>query len=142
MLVQLKTRHVSDAVSVWPHCKAGGYRLCTKSNHTISSREREELFDWGIDFMENHTNEPQHQPNADGADNNHGRDIVTVYINDTPYPVHQGRLDVSTIMQLNDIPITDVVYQLPDYLLLPNDGFVVVHGDERFKSGGSSGHSS
>lgn len=76
------------------------------------------------------------------GDNSHRNDIVTIYINETAYQVHQGRLDVLEILGLDDIPSTDVLYQLPDYLLLANDGFVIVHGGEKFKSGGSSGTSS
>jgi hypothetical protein len=49
---------------------------------------------------------------------------------------------VSAIQHLDDIPSTDLVYQLPNYDLLPHDSFVEIHGGERFKSGGSSGHSS
>jgi hypothetical protein len=93
--------------------------------------------------MQSHVDEPLgHQVIGNGEHNDHRRDMVTVFINDSPYQVHQGRLDVSTIMQLDDIPVTDVIYQLPNYILLASDGFVVVHGGERFKSGGSSGHSS
>lgn len=92
--------------------------------------------------MQNHEDESvNHQVHGSG-ENDHGRDMVTIYINDTPYSIHQGRLDVSTIMRLDDIPITDLVYQLPNYVLLANDSFIEVHGGERFKSGGSSGHSS
>ncbi|MFC4765793.1 hypothetical protein [Effusibacillus consociatus] len=82
------------------------------------------------------------QEDHGGGDNGHENDMVTIYVNDNSYQVHQGRLDVSKIRELDDIPITDVLYQMPDYLLLANDSFVVVHGGERFKSGGSSGYSS
>lgn len=77
-----------------------------------------------------------------GKDNDHGNDLVTIFINESAYQAHQGRLEVSKIRELDDIPITDVLYQMPDYLLLDNNGFVIVHGGEKFKSGGSSGHSS
>ncbi|MGG3561974.1 hypothetical protein ABES03_10250 [Neobacillus rhizosphaerae] len=80
--------------------------------------------------------------NQKHEDNGKGKDIVNIFINESTYQVHQGRLNVSEIRALNDIPITDVIYQLPAYLLLDNEGFVTVHGGEQFKSGGSSGHSS
>lgn len=80
--------------------------------------------------------------NIQHEDNCKGKDMVNIFINDSAYMVHQGRLNVSEIRNLDDIPITDVVYQLPEYLLLAIEGFVIVHGGEQFKSGGSSGHSS
>ncbi len=91
--------------------------------------------------MSTHQEEPNKQPH-DAVNGDHVRDMVTIYINDSPFEVHEGRLDVSTIRKLADIPSTDLVYQLPEYEPFPKDGFVVVHGGERFKSGGSSGHSS
>ncbi len=91
--------------------------------------------------MENHKDPPLNPPTANaGKDPAHN--MITIFINNSPYEVHEGRLEVSTIRKLGDIPSTDLVYQLPQYELLPNDGFVVVHGGEHFKSGGSSGHSS
>jgi hypothetical protein len=89
---------------------------------------------------ENETNALKQKPQHD--DNGKGKDIVSIIINDSTYKVHQGRLNVSEIRILDDIPITDVIYLLPEYLLLDNEGFVIVHGGEQFKSGGSSGHSS
>ena len=83
-----------------------------------------------------HLNQP------DSKDKDHGNDMVIIYINDTPFEVHQGRLEVDAIRKLDDIPSNDVIYKLPEYELVSNEGFVVVHGGERFKSGGSSGHSS
>ena len=88
----------------------------------------------------------QHLNQSASVDKDHAHehdpahDMVTIYINDTPFEVHQGYLEVATIRKLDDIPSTDVIYKLPEYELLPNNGFVVVHGGERFKSGGSSGH--
>lgn len=87
-------------------------------------------------------NEKSLNQNPHHEDNGKGNDMVSIYINESTYRVHQGRLDVSEIRNLDDIPNTDVIYQLPSYLLLDNEGFVIVHGGEQFKSGGSSGHSS
>lgn len=80
--------------------------------------------------------------NQQHEDNGKGKDMVSISINESTYRVHQGRLNVKEIRNYDDIPITDVIYQLPAYLLLDNEGFVTVHGGEQFKSGGSSGHSS
>ncbi len=68
--------------------------------------------------------------------------MVTIYINNSPFEVHQGRLEVATIRKLDDFPSTDVIYKLADYELLPNHRSVEIHGGECFKSGGSSDHSS
>jgi hypothetical protein len=83
-----------------------------------------------------------HDHGKHGSDNGHGKDYVNILINERSYQVHQGRLEVAKIRELDDIPSMDVVYQLPEYLLLASDGFVVVHGGDMFKSGAPSGQSS
>jgi hypothetical protein len=62
----------------------------------------------------------------------HGHGMVPICINDTPSEVRQGRPEVATMSKIDDIPTIDVIYNVPEYALLPNNGFVVVHRGERF----------
>lgn len=101
----------------------------------MPNHEKEEV-------QKQHGDQGQGNVAENGQGKGHGKKYVSILINENPYQVHQGRLDVSDIRDLDDIPITDVLYQMPEYLLLANDGFVIIHGGEQFKSGGSSGHSS
>ncbi|MGG1555641.1 hypothetical protein [Paenibacillus ferrarius] len=78
----------------------------------------------------------------DGHDNGHGKDMVTIFVNDTAHQIHRGRQTVMMIKSAAGIPFADALYLMPDYELLDDNGSMVIKGEERFKSVPPSGTSS
>lgn len=76
-------------------------------------------------------------------DNDHGKDMVTIYVNDVPVQIHRGRQTVAAIKIAGNVPSTDVLYLMPNYETPLNDSdTIVIKGGERFKSSAPSGGSS
>ena len=75
--------------------------------------------------------------------NDHGNDMVTVYVNDVAVPIHRGRQTVAAIKAAGNVPSTDILYLMPNYEAPLNDNdSITIKGEERFKSSAPSGGSS
>lgn len=73
----------------------------------------------------------------------HGKNIVDIYINDVKVPIHRGHQTVAEIKSAGKVPSTDIIYLMPNYeVALDNNGSITIKGDERFKSSAPSGASS
>lgn len=88
------------------------------------------------------TAEKKSQPGHDGSSNDHGKDMVSIYVNDVKHLIHRGRQSVGTIKSVAGVPLADALYLMPDYELLDDNGSIVIKGAERFKSVPPSGSSS
>ncbi len=78
-----------------------------------------------------------------GHGNEHGNDIVTIYINDTAVPIHRGSQRIAQIKNAGEIPSTDILYLMPNYEVALNDNdSITIKGEERFKSSAPTGSSS
>jgi hypothetical protein len=82
-----------------------------------------------------------HQGN--GHENDHGNNIVTIFINDIPISIHRGNQTVAAIKIAGNVPSTDILFLMPNYESeLKDNGSIVIKGEERFKSCAPSGASS
>jgi len=91
------------------------------------------------------TNREHEEFKGTGSHNdNHGKNMVTIYVNDEAVAIHRGRQTVAEIKALGNVPATDILYQMPNYEVPLNDNdAVTIKGGERFKSCAPSGsHSS
>ena len=73
----------------------------------------------------------------DGDGREHGRDMVSINVNDKPVEIHRGRQTVSEIKRLGGVPAADELSQVTEgqpLNPLPDDGFVVIKGGEEFVS--------
>ena len=78
-----------------------------------------------------------------GHNDDHGKDMVTIYVNDEAVPIHRGRQTAAEIKIAGHVPSTDILYQMPNYEVPLNDNdAVTIKGGERFKSCAPSGGSS
>jgi hypothetical protein len=70
--------------------------------------------------------------------------IVTITVDGEPVQIHRGRQSVAEIKSLGHVPAAFDLDQVVDGKLvpLPDDGFVVIKGEEVFLSHPKSGHSS
>ena len=80
-------------------------------------------------------NEAQAVPGKD-VDDEHRQDVVTISVNDKPVEIHRGRREVSEIKAKGEVPTADTLAQVLDGELkpLPDDGSVVIRGEEVFLS--------
>lgn len=72
-----------------------------------------------------------------GHDDGHGRDMVTVTVNDKTVQIHRGSREVSEIKRLGGVPTADDLAQVIEgepLKPLPDDGRVVLKGGEEFVS--------
>lgn len=90
------------------------------------------------------TNREHEEFKGTGSHNdNHGKNMVTIYVNDEAVAIHRGRQTVAEIKALGNVPATDILYQMPNYEVPLNDNdAVTIKGGERFKSCAPSGGSS
>lgn len=89
----------------------------------------------------NHGHEEVKGPGAHGDD--HGRDMVTIYVNDVAVPIHRGNQTVAAIKAAGNVPSTDILYLMPNYEVALNDNdSITIKGGEHFKSCAPSGGSS
>jgi hypothetical protein len=80
---------------------------------------------------------------AKGHEDDHGKDMVDIYVNDVKVTIHRGHQTVAAIMSAGKVPSTDIIYLMPNYeVALDNNGSITIKGDERFKSSAPSGASS
>lgn len=80
---------------------------------------------------------------AEGHGDDHGKDMVDIYVNDVKVTIHRGHQTIAAIMAAGKVPSTDIIYLMPDYeVALDNNGSITIKGDERFKSSAPSGASS
>lgn len=80
---------------------------------------------------------------AKGHGDDHGNDMVAIYVNDVEVLIHRGHQTVAAIMSAGKVPSTDILYLMPNYeVALDNHGSITIKGDERFKSSAPSGASS
>lgn len=72
-----------------------------------------------------------------------GKSHVDIVVNGHEYSVRRGRHTVAEIKAIDQIQPTDELEQVVDGRLkpLPDDGFVIIHGDEKFVSHPRSGSS-
>lgn len=96
-------------------------------------------------MVEKANGNPDHEvvngPQSNG--NDHGKDMVTIYVNDVAVPIHRGRTTVSEIKAAGNVPAADILYQMPNYEVALNDiDSITIKGEERFKSSAPSGGSS
>jgi hypothetical protein len=79
-----------------------------------------------------------------GNDNNdQGRDMVVIVINEIDVRIHRGHQTIAAIKVAGNIPSTDILYQMPNYEApLDDNGSITIKGGERFKSCAPSGASS
>jgi hypothetical protein len=84
--------------------------------------------------MSQELHQKQDQPKPPHDD--HGRDEVTITINNVPKTIHRGRNTVAEIKTLGGVPQADVLEQLVSGKLTPLDdsGAVTIKGDEVFVS--------
>ena len=69
-------------------------------------------------------------------DDGHGREIVTIKVNNQDREIHRGRQSVSEIKRVGEVPQADELAQVVDGMLVPLDdnGAVTVKGGEVFVS--------
>jgi len=87
----------------------------------------------------------ERQDHAGGAvAEEHRQDLVEVSINNQPFKLHRGRRTVAEIKEVGHVPPADELSQLVDgkYVLLPDNGSVVIRGGEEFQSNPRAGGSS
>ena len=74
----------------------------------------------------------------------HRQDLVEVTVNNEPHVLHRGRRTVAEIKDEGHIAPADELSQLVDgrYVLLPDNGSVVIRGGEEFQSNPRAGGSS
>jgi len=76
-------------------------------------------------------------------DDNHGRDMVIIYVNDVPVTIHRGSHTVAEIKAAGKVPLTDILFLMPNYETALNDNDkLTIKGEEQFKSCAPSGSSS
>jgi hypothetical protein len=70
--------------------------------------------------------------------------IVTITVDNKPVQIHRGRQSVAEIKSLGGVPAAFDLDEVVDGKLvpLPDDGHVVIKGEEVFLSHPKSGHSS
>lgn len=70
--------------------------------------------------------------------------IVTITVDGKPVQIHRGRQSVSEIKSLGHVPAAFDLDEVVDGKLvpLPDDGHVIIKGEEIFLSHPKSGHSS
>lgn len=76
-------------------------------------------------------------PKPEAHDDGHGRDIVTVTVNDKTVQIHRGSQEVSEIKRLGGVPAADELAQIIEgqpLKPLPDNGRVVLKGGEEFVS--------
>jgi hypothetical protein len=81
------------------------------------------------------TTADDNKPIGDGRD--HGRDIVSIKVNDEPVQIHRGRQTVSEIKRLGSVAAADELAEVVEgqpLKPLADDGFVVIKGSEEFVS--------
>lgn len=83
-----------------------------------------------------------HGPGGNGE--GPGNSTVEITINGHPYRIRRGRHSVAEIKTLGHVPLTDDLEQVINgqLTLLPDDGHVVIHGNEVFASHPKTGSSS
>ena len=72
---------------------------------------------------------------GDGGD--HGRDVVSIKVNDEPVQIHRGRQPVSEIKRVGSVASADELAEVVEgqpLKPLADDGFVVIKGGEEFVS--------
>lgn len=79
-----------------------------------------------------------------GGGSGPGNSTVEITINGNPYQIRRGRHSVAEIKTLGNVPLTDDLEQVINgqLTLLPDDGHVVIHGQEVFASHPKTGASS
>ncbi len=70
--------------------------------------------------------------------------IVTITVDNKPVQIHRGSQSVAEIKSLGHVPVAFDLDEVVDGKLvpLPDDGYVVIKGEEVFLSHPKSGHSS
>jgi hypothetical protein len=79
----------------------------------------------------------QAAPEKPGASDEHGKDIVTITVNNKNYDIHRGRRTVAEIKAVGGVPAADDLVLVKgdnDFDTLKDDGSVVIKGGERFLS--------
>lgn len=88
-------------------------------------------------------NENVQKDHDQGHGSDHGRDMVTIYVNDKDISIHRGSQTVAAIKDTGAVPSTDILYLMPDYeVALDDNASITIKGGERFKSSAPSGASS
>lgn len=74
--------------------------------------------------------------NGHGGADEHGKDVVTILVNNKPREIHRGRQTVEEIKRAGGVAMADELEQVIDGRLTPlaDDASVVIKGDERFVS--------
>jgi len=81
--------------------------------------------------------------NAGAHGGNHGRDMVTIYVNDVAVEIHRGSQTLAEIKAAGNVPATDILYLMPNYeVALDDNDRITIKGEEQFKSCAPSGGSS
>jgi hypothetical protein len=89
------------------------------------------------------SSDPRVQPPLEETDALH-HSIVTITVDGESVQIHRGRQSVAEIKSLGHVPAAFDLDQVVDGKLvpLPDDGFIVIKGEEVFLSHPKSGHSS
>lgn len=91
----------------------------------------------------NGNHNPEEFNGQGGHGDDHGKDIVTIYVNDEAVPIHRGNQTLAAIKKAGNVPSTDILYLMPNYeVALKDNDSITIKGDERFKSSAPSGGSS
>lgn len=71
-----------------------------------------------------------------GAVTDGGRDMVTIFVNNTPREIHRGRRTVEEIKRVGGVATADELEQVIEGKLTPlaDNASIVIKGDERFVS--------
>ena len=83
--------------------------------------------------------DPSAPNEVQGASGDRHQDVVSIKINNKPYPIHRGRQKVVEIKQVGGVPQADELAQViegntPPLTPLPDDGAVTIKGGEEFIS--------
>jgi ABC-type Zn2+ transport system, periplasmic component/surface adhesin len=97
------------------------------------------------DHGHEHNHEHEHDHGHGGEHHHdHDHDFVTITVDGHPYKIHRGNHTVTEIKEVGKVLPADELNQIIDGKIvpLPNDGSVVIKGDEVFVSNRPSGGSS
>jgi hypothetical protein len=73
----------------------------------------------------------------------HGKDMVTIYVNDSAVLIHRGNQTVAANKVAGNVPSADILYLMPNYeVALSDSDTITIKGGERFKFSAPSGGSS
>jgi len=92
---------------------------------------------------ENGNHDKEEIKGSGAHDSDHGRSMVKITVNEVTVTIHRGNQTVAAIKTAGNVPLTDILYLMPNYEVALNDNdSITIKGGEHFKSCAPSGGSS